>query len=265
MVRFPFLPREDKFFDLFVESAQNLVQGAELLAKLMAEWEGVEEKVRQITDLEHEGDSITHQIMAQLHRTFVTPLDREDISMLAQCLDDVIDFIQAAADAMFIYRIGRPTPRARELARIIIETTTEVGKAIPNLRHHKQLGQIQARCVEVNRLENEGDRVKRVALAELFQDTTDIAQIIKWREIYEAWRGKSGLHRQLIDYYRERLQGLGYEEVLRGDETGYEPLMRSARRGAPLYRLLFASKHPLGHDFWHKVTRRDVHGQVRLF
>ena len=87
----------------------------------------------------------------------------------------------------------------------------------------------------------------------------------KWREIYEAWRNKPGLHRQLIDYYKERLQGLGYEEVLRGDETGYEPLMRSVEKRAPLYRLLFASKHPLGHDFWHKVTRRDVHGRTRLF
>jgi predicted phosphate transport protein (TIGR00153 family) len=186
-VRFPFIPREEKFFDLFEESAQNLVQAAQLLAKLMEEWEGVEveEKVRQITELEHKGDSITHQVMAQLHRTFVTPLDREDISALAHCLDDVIDFIQAAADAMFIYRIDHPTKRAKELAGIIIDTTIELEKAMPGLRHHHQLEQIKGRCVEVNRLENEGDRVKRVALAELFQDTTDIAQIIKWREIYE--------------------------------------------------------------------------------
>lgn len=87
----------------------------------------------------------------------------------------------------------------------------------------------------------------------------------KWREIYEAWQDKPGLHRQLIDYYKERLRRLGYEEVLRGDETGYEPLMRSTKKRAPLYRLLFASKHALGHDFWHKVTRRDVYGQTRLF
>jgi len=86
----------------------------------------------------------------------------------------------------------------------------------------------------------------------------------EWRRIYEKWRGKRALHSQLIDHYRARLQGLGYREVLRGDETGYEPLMRSTKRKAPLYRLLFASKHPLGHDFWRKVTRRDVYGQARL-
>ncbi len=184
-MRFPFVPRGGKFFDLFEESTQNLVQAAELLAKLMEEWEGVEEKVGQLTELEHKGDNITHQVMAQLHRTFVTPLDREDIATLVHCLDDVMDFIQAAADAMFIYRIDHPTLRARELARIIIETTTELGKAISDLRHHHQLKRILGRCEEVNRLENEADRVMRLALAELFQDTTDIAQIIKWREIYE--------------------------------------------------------------------------------
>ena len=184
-MRFPFLPREEKFFDLFQESAQNLVEAAELLVKLMENWEGVEEKVRQITELEHKGDSITHQVMAQLHRTFVTPLDREDIAMLAHCLDDVMDFIQAAADAMLVYRIDHPTQRAKELANIIIESATELGKAISDLRHHHQLKQILVRCVELNRLENEADRVLRAALAELFQDTTDIAQIIKWREIYE--------------------------------------------------------------------------------
>lgn len=85
-----------------------------------------------------------------------------------------------------------------------------------------------------------------------------------WRRIYKEWQNKRGLHRQLIDFYKARLQNLGYKEVLRGDEPGYEPLMRSQKRRAPLYRLLFASKHPLGHDFWQKITRRDVYGQARL-
>jgi three-Cys-motif partner protein len=86
-----------------------------------------------------------------------------------------------------------------------------------------------------------------------------------WREIYKEWRDKSGLHRQLIDYYKTRLRELGYQEALQDDETGDEPLIRNAKKRTPLYRLLFASKHPLGHDFWHKVTRRNVHGQARLF
>jgi len=90
----------------------------------------------------------------------------------------------------------------------------------------------------------------------------------EWREIYQDWQNREsllGIHRRLIDFYRERLQDLGYTEVLRDDQVGDEPLIRNARRRAPLYRLLFASKHPLGHDFWHKVTRRDIHGQARLF
>lgn len=86
----------------------------------------------------------------------------------------------------------------------------------------------------------------------------------EWRAIYKKWQGHRKLHSQLIDHYKERLYGLGYQEVLRGDETGYEPLMRNLKRRAPLYRLLFASKHPLGHDFWHKVTQRNVYGQGRL-
>jgi predicted phosphate transport protein (TIGR00153 family) len=183
--RFPFIPREQKFFDLFEESALNMVKTAQGLKKLVDTWDDVGKSVDEITDLEHEGDTITHQIMEQLNRTFVTPFDREDITMLAHSLDDVVDSIFAAATRMFIYKIDHSTPRAEELVDIIVQATAEVEMAIPQLRHRAELKKILPRCVEINRLENAADEVFRSALAELFDDTTDMAQVIKWREIYE--------------------------------------------------------------------------------
>jgi len=183
--RFPFIPREHKFFDLFEQSAHNMVKAARVLKGLVDTWEDVRQSVDEIADLEHEGDTITHQIMAQLHRTFVTPFDREDIAMLAHTLDDVTDFVHAAADAMLIYKIDHPSQRAKELADIIVQAASEVEVAVPRLRHRAELKQILGRCVEINRLENAADRVYRSALSELFDDATDMAQVIKWREIYE--------------------------------------------------------------------------------
>ncbi len=185
MFKFRFLPREEKFFLLFEESAQNMVKAAQGLKKLVDEWKDVEEEVAEITELEHQGDTITHQIMAQLHRTFVTPFDREDIALLGHTLDDVTDFIHAAADAMLIYKVDHPSQRAKELADIIVQAAAEVERAVPQLRHRAELRQVLTQCVEINRLENMADRVFRSAMAELFGDTTDLAQVIKWREIYE--------------------------------------------------------------------------------
>ena len=185
MFKFPFIPREEKFFDLFEGSAQNMIKAAQVLNELVDTWKDVDKSVAEITELEHKGDTITHQIMAQLNRTFVTPFDREDIAMLAHTLDDVTDFIHAAADAMLVYKIDRPSQRAKELADIIVQATAEVEKAICELRHRSKLRDILERCVEINRLENTADRVFRSAQAELFDNTTDMAQVIKWREIYE--------------------------------------------------------------------------------
>jgi len=185
MFRFPFIPREQKFFDLFEGSARNMVKAAQELKGLVDTWENVEGRVGKIAQMETEGDTITHQIMAQLNRTFVTPFDREDIALLAHSLDDVMDFIDAAADAMLIYKIDHSTPRAKELADIIVQAAAEVERAIPQLRHRAELRKVLPRCVEINRLENVADEVFRSAMAELFSDTTDMAQVIKWREIYE--------------------------------------------------------------------------------
>ena len=185
MVKFPFLPREEKFFGFFEQSAQNIVKAAETLREMVDTWQLVESKVAEITELEHAGDTITHQIMEQVHRTFVTPFDREDIALLAHTMDDVVDFIHAAADAMLIYKIDRPSQRAKELADIIVQGAVEVEKAVCGLRRRAEIKRILERCVEINRLENMADRVYRSAIAELFDDAVDIARVIKWREIYE--------------------------------------------------------------------------------
>jgi len=187
--RFLFIPREEKFFDLFEASAQNMVVAARKLKEMVDTWDNVEGRVSEITELEHNGDMTTHQIMAQVHRTFVTPFDREDIALLAHSLDDVTDFIQAAADTMLVYKVDRPSQRAKELADIIYQATVEVSKAVPKLRDRTELKEVLGQCVEINRLENMADRIFRSALGELFTDTTDIAHIIKWREIYEQMEG----------------------------------------------------------------------------
>ena len=178
MPRFPFMPKEEKFFGLFEQSAQNIVKAARVLREMVDTWQLVESRVSEITELEHAGDTITHQIVAQLHRTFVTPFDREDIAMLAHTMDDVVDFIHAAADAMLIYNIDRPSQRAKELSDIILQGATEMEKAVSGLRHRTKLKKILEQCVEINRLENAADRVFRSAMAELFDDATDITQVI---------------------------------------------------------------------------------------
>ena len=185
MVRLPFVPKEMKFFDLFEASAQNIVKASQALKDMIETWQFIDSRAAEITELEHSGDTITHQIISLLHRTFVTPFDREDIAQLAHTMDDILDFIHAAADAMFIYKIKEPTERAKELAGIILQGADEVEKAVSGLRKRSQLKMVLERCVEINRLENMADRVYRAAIGELFDNTEDITLIMKWREIYE--------------------------------------------------------------------------------
>lgn len=184
MPGFSLIPKEKKFFDLFEEDSRNAVEAAKLLLDLVNNWENVELKINHITDLEHQGDEITHKIISSLHTTFITPIDREDIAALANTIDDVVDFIQAAADAMLIYRISAPTQRCKELATIVVQAAEEMENAMPDLKNRGQLKHILVHCVEMNRLENAADRVYRAALGELFTDTMNVADILKWREIY---------------------------------------------------------------------------------
>jgi predicted phosphate transport protein (TIGR00153 family) len=184
-VKLSFIPQDGRFFILFEESAHNAVEVATKLKELLYDWTNVEDKIATIADLEHKGDNITHHIAEQLHRTFVTPFDREDIAMLSHTLDDVTDFIHSAADAMLLYRVSEPTQRAKELADVIVEITVEVERAVAILNKKLDQRQMLKHCVEINRLENVADRIYRSALAELFANAPDVVYIMKWREIYE--------------------------------------------------------------------------------
>ncbi len=184
MVKFSLVPTEKKFFILFEQSAQNAVKIAQQLREMLYLWEDVKERVGIIIDLEHQGDAIAHQVVAQLHRTFVTPFDREDIALLAESLDDVVDFIHAAADAMLIYRVEYPTDRVKELADNVVQAVEEVERAVSEIHNGIDRERLLKRCVEINRLENVGDRLFRSAMAELFTDAADFAYVLKWREIY---------------------------------------------------------------------------------
>ncbi len=185
MFKFSLVPREKKFFALFEQGSQNALKVAQQLKEMVYIWENVKQRVWVINDLEHQGDAITHQIFEQLHRSVITPFDREDIALLAHSIDDVVDFIHAAADAMLLYKIERPTNRAKEMADIIVQAVSEVEKAISEMHDRAGRKRLLDRCVEINRLENVGDGVFRSAMAELFNEAADFAGVIKWREIYE--------------------------------------------------------------------------------
>jgi len=186
LARFLITPRDVKFYDLFEQQTANLVTAAEKLVDLFDNYEDIEAKAKQLKDLEHQGDLITHEIIARVHRSFVTPIDREDIALLANALDDVMDFIEAAGRTAFLYHIAQPTERARELARIVAKVAHKLNEVMPRLRHRDQFKWILKECVEINSLENDADDVQHAALAELFEACrTDACEVIKWREIYD--------------------------------------------------------------------------------
>jgi predicted phosphate transport protein (TIGR00153 family) len=170
---------------MFEQETANLVIAAEKLIDLFDNYENVEAKAKELKELEHRGDVITHEIIARVHRTFVTPIDREDITLLAHSLDDVMDFIEAAGRTAFLYRIAQPTERARELARIVVKVARKLNEVVPRLRRRDQFTWILKQCVDINTLENDADEVQHAALAELFEVCrTDACEVIKWREIY---------------------------------------------------------------------------------
>lgn len=184
-MRLSLIPRNYLFYDLFEESARKLVTAAELLADLLQHFENVDMKTARLKELEHEADNITHELYRQVHQTFVTPLDREDIAALAQRMDDVMDYMEGAATAIHIYEIDRPTPAARALADLIRLQCVQLERAVACLRHSRQLKQILEQLKEVNRLENEADSLFLKATAELFQGETSVVDIIKWRDVYD--------------------------------------------------------------------------------
>ncbi len=184
-MRLSLIPRSGRFFELFEESARKLVVASEALTDLLEHFENVETKTVHLKDLEHEADEITHEIYRQVHRTFVTPFDREDITALAQRMDDVMDYIEGASTAIRIYGISEPTPAARGLADLIRLQCVQLEKAVPVLRHKGRLRSILEQLREINRLENEADSLFLNSMAELFRGEMSSVDIIKWRDIYD--------------------------------------------------------------------------------
>ncbi|MHB8121552.1 MAG: DUF47 domain-containing protein [Desulfuromonadaceae bacterium] len=182
---FGLIPKEEKFFKLFKDMTENIIEGATLLKDMLDNFDTPAESQRRIKDIEHKGDSITHEIIQTLHKTFVTPLDPEDIYALASKLDDILDLIDASAQRIIMYNVEVIPPEAKSLGFIILQSCYAIDKAVAMLGK-KINDKICEACVEINSLENEADRVSREAISRLFDEEKDPIQLIKWKEIYET-------------------------------------------------------------------------------
>lgn len=177
------MPRETGFFDLFELASENVVEAGKCLKDLMNNFEESEKQIQHIKDLEHKGDGLTHDLLFKLNKTFITPLDREDIHALASSLDDILDEIDAVAILFRVFKIDRPTPTACKLSEILHESAREVGKGIRLLLEKNW--DIKDCTIRVNSLENEADEVSREAISKLFEEEPDPKMVMKWKEIYE--------------------------------------------------------------------------------
>lgn len=182
------IPRDGRFFELFKRSADNTLAGARLLSEMLEHCEDLDRKALHLKAIEHTGDEITHEIFRALNRTFVTPLDREDISQLASALDDVIDWIEEAARRMRLYHINETTPLAQRFGRVILDQAEQIAMAIPMLGKPKNAEELERATHEIHRLENEGDDLLAEAIAGLYEGVTEVPQLIKamrWDDIYQ--------------------------------------------------------------------------------
>jgi predicted phosphate transport protein (TIGR00153 family) len=177
-----FAPKDREFFDLFEEAAANLLRAADLLDQMLRNFPEQRDLARDILICEQEGDRITHDLIQRLNSTFVTPIDREDILELASALDDIVDFTEEVADLLVLYKIEAPMEQAQRLAHILMEAGRKVNEAMPRLRGFRDVSHYTA---EIHRLENDGDRVSREAVASLFDTGIDPMVVIRWKDIFE--------------------------------------------------------------------------------
>jgi len=177
------IPHEVKFFELFAELSGNLTEGARLLRSMLARPVDLRMQAEQMQAIEHRGDKATHAIITKLNQTFITPFDREDIHRLASSLDDVLDFMNAAATRLVMYKIDQPPPASAELAGVLVLQTEELAKGVSLLEKN---GHVLQHCDEINRLEDVADHVSRKAIADLFENETNPIQLIKLKELYEV-------------------------------------------------------------------------------
>jgi len=185
-MRLRLIPREERFFDMFVEDAANVLHGARLLEAMLRTYEHPARQAKELFAVEHQGDEISHAIGKRLNTTFVTPFDREDIHGLISGLDDILDLIEETADTFILYHIDRPTPEAIEQAGVIVKQCELIHEALSKLRSFKGLARY---WIEIHRLENEGDRITRAAVAGLFATEPQPVDIIKWKDIYALLEG----------------------------------------------------------------------------
>ena len=181
-----FVPKDREFFDLFEEAASTGARATALLEEMLRGFPETAGMAKQILDLEHEGDRITHDIVHRLNQTFVTPIDREDILELVKALDDVVDLAEEVADLLVLYKIEAPMEQAQKLAHILSEAAKQVEQAMPRMRNFDDISHY---VVEIHRLENEGDRAVREATASLFDTGVDPMQVIRWKDIFERLEG----------------------------------------------------------------------------
>jgi len=177
------IPRDEKFYGLFKEQAENIYKAAKLLVAMFENYQEVEKQVSEIKFLEHKGDQLTHALMKKLNLTFITPFDREDIHALGSALDDVLDLIDAAARRFITYKIKKVTPGAQQLGKVILHGTEIIVNAVAQLNHPQNMLEY---CEQLTLLEEEADRIKGECIARLFEDSTDPIEVIKWKEIYEV-------------------------------------------------------------------------------
>jgi uncharacterized protein len=175
-------PRDREFFDLFEEAGGNILRAAGLLEEMLADFPERNELARDILICEQDGDRITHDILQRLNQTFVTPIDREDIHELSSALDDVVDYTEEVADYLGLYKIEAPMAQAQDLAKVLHAAARQIAEAMPRLRGFKDISQ---HTVEINRLENDGDRIVREAIASLFGTGIDPMVVIRWKDIFE--------------------------------------------------------------------------------
>jgi predicted phosphate transport protein (TIGR00153 family) len=181
-----FVPQDREFFDLFEESTGNLVRAAELLDQMLGTWPDRPGLHRDILVCEQNGDRITHDIIHRLNATFVTPIDREDILQLASALDDVVDLTEEASDLLVLYKIEAPMDQAQALANILLDACRQIAKGMPRLRSFESISHF---VVEIHRLENEGDRISREAVASLFETGIDPMVVIRWKDVFDRLEG----------------------------------------------------------------------------
>jgi predicted phosphate transport protein (TIGR00153 family) len=174
-------PKHEDFFTLFEKQGSVVCQGCELLLDMVEHFENVEQKATKLKDVEHEGDLITHEICGKLNRTFITPLEREDIHGLASSLDNVLDAVEAIGSRFVLFRVKQVTPEAIQLARIVAQAGVQIEKAVKQLRDYDKL---MPYTIELNRLENEADEVSRRVVADLFNGGHDPIDVLRWKELY---------------------------------------------------------------------------------